>query len=514
MSNEIGTLANNVISFASHEKSKYWSDKNDIKPENILNNKSHKKYWFNCNKCFHDFEISLSHINEGKWCPFCNIKLCLNDDCKYCYEKSFASNEKSKFWDNQLNIDIKPRNITKSSGKSYYFNCEYGHQFLQKINYIHNGKWCKLCCNSKRLCKNETCEKCINASFINNEKTKYWNYELNNNLNPRNIFNNNNNKFWFFCELCNHNFQISPLHINEGKWCSYCYGDLLCGNSNIECNYCYEKSFASSDKSNFWITEKNNNLMPIQIRKNSGKKYWFKCNNCPHIFKKILSDITGSHWCPYCCISSSLFCDNKDNCNHCYEKSFASHEKSKYWNYELNLDINPKDITKYTPKKFYFNCDKCNKSFNSIIGNITKLNSWCPYCINKTEKKLYDKLSVIYPNLIHQYKVEWCKNKICLPFDFCIEEYKIIIELDGLQHFDQVSNWSSPEKNQERDKYKMKCANENNYSIIRILQEDVLYDTFDWFEEIKQTIKKIIDDKIKIIQNIFICKNNEYDIFK
>jgi hypothetical protein len=57
----------------------------------------------------------------------------------------------------------------------------------------------------------------------------------------------------------------------------------------------------------------------------------------------------------------------------------------------------------------------------------------------------------------------------------------------------------------------MKCANDNNYSVIRILQEDVFYDTFDWINEIKQAIQKIIDDKI--IQNIFICKNNEYDIF-
>ena len=57
----------------------------------------------------------------------------------------------------------------------------------------------------------------------------------------------------------------------------------------------------------------------------------------------------------------------------------------------------------------------------------------------------------------------------------------------------------------------MKCANENNYSVIRILQEDIWRNNFDWFSEIIQSIKKIIDEKN--IQNIFICKNNEYDIF-
>ena len=68
--------------------------------------------------------------------------------------------------------------------------------------------------------------------------------------------------------------------------------------------------------------------------------------------------------------------------------------------------------------------------------------------------------------LRQQYKVEWCKNKSYLPFDFVVEEFKIIIELVGLQHFEQVSNWISPEETQQNDKYKIKCANSNNFLVI------------------------------------------------
>jgi hypothetical protein len=57
----------------------------------------------------------------------------------------------------------------------------------------------------------------------------------------------------------------------------------------------------------------------------------------------------------------------------------------------------------------------------------------------------------------------------------------------------------------------MKCANENGYSIIRLLQEDVYSDKYDWLSEIKLNIKKI--KKEKIVQNIFLCKNNEYASF-
>ena len=61
----------------------------------------------------------------------------------------------------------------------------------------------------------------------------------------------------------------------------------------------------------------------------------------------------------------------------------------------------------------------------------------------------------------------------------------------------------------------MKCANKNGYSIIRIVQNDIYREKFDWFTVLIQNIQEIIDDGI--VQNIFICNNNEYvnyiDIF-
>ena len=88
---------------------------------------------------------------------------------------------------------------------------------------------------------------------------------------------------------------------------------------------------------------------------------------------------------------------------------------------------------------------------------------------------------------------------------------KIIIELDGLQHFEQVSNWQSPEDIHINDVYKMKCANENGHSVIRILQTDVFYDTYDWLKELSENIEKIkLEQRV---QNVYMCKDNEYIIF-
>ena len=134
----------------------------------------------------------------------------------------------------------------------------------------------------------------------------------------------------------------------------------------------------------------------------------------------------------------------------------------------------------------------------------------CPSCINKTEYKFFEKIKEFYPTIKKQYKVEWCKNKQRLPYDFAIEELKIIIELDGEQHFTQVSNWTSPKIQIEKDKFKTECANKNGFSVIRLLQDDVSKDKFDWLNEIQLNISKIIDGQK--IQNIFICKNSEYEL--
>ncbi len=133
----------------------------------------------------------------------------------------------------------------------------------------------------------------------------------------------------------------------------------------------------------------------------------------------------------------------------------------------------------------------------------------CPNCVNKTEGILFNKLIESYPNIIQQYKVDWCKNKTYLPFDFCIEEHKIIIELDGDQHFKQVSNWESPEKTQQNDMYKMSCANLNGYSVIRLLQDDVFSNKYDWASELIGNINLLIANEQT--NNIFMCKSNEYD---
>jgi Marseilleviridae restriction endonuclease len=280
--------------------------------------------------------------------------------------------------------------------------------------------------------------------------------------------------------------------------CPYCTNKLLCDNKN--CDICLQKSFAVSPKAKYW-SKKNNDIKPRDVFISTGKGYWFECDECSHKFKMRLDYIRRGNWCSYC--SNQKLCNN-DNCMGCFVKSFASSPKAEFWS--KKNEKTPREVFKCSGIKYFFNCDKCEREFDSSLDHITG-NKWCPFCINKTEGKLFSSLLQFYPQLKRSYKVNWCKKDRHLPFDFVLEDLKILIELDGPQHFKQVSNWQAPEKTQEIDKYKIKCANNNNFYLIRILQEDVFNDRYNWLEELKQNINKIKGNP----KNIYMCKNNEYN---
>ena len=420
--------------------------------------------------------------------------LCGDILCSFCFYKSFMSHEKSSFiltLDNLLLIKL-------NSLIKYNFICTVClHVFIQSpYEIVIRKSWCPYCSNPpKKLCDIENCTSCFNKSFASHEKSKY----LIDNVNPRFIFKGTGKKYNFRCNLCNHLFCkiIGSITVvtSRNSWCPYCSNPpkLLCEDNN--CNICFNKSFASHEKSKYLI----DNINPRFIFKSSCLKLNFKCDICEHNYNTSLNVATTQDiWCPYC--TTSKLCDD-NNCNLCFENSFASQENSKY----LIDDIDPRTIFKSSGYEYNFKCNTCKNEFKSAIYRITN-GSWCPICKNKTEKIMFKYLNNIYEITFHP-KFNWCKNKTYLPFDFLAKEYNLLIELDGNQHFIQVMDWKSPDENFKTDIYKMEMAIKNKYSIIRIRQHDFKFSNFNWKKLISKYIKKYDEPTI-----IFIAKN--IDIYK
>jgi very-short-patch-repair endonuclease len=428
----------------------------------------------------------------------CNKKnfICNKKHCDICFDKSFASIEYSK---NIVDKNIDTAHILKRCHDKYDFLCEICfHIYNISFNDITRGRRCSYC-HSRKLCDDENCKSCFDKSFASNEKSKFWNYQKNNNVSPREVFRNSKNKYIFDCENCKHDFESDLNSINNNQWCSYCGNKKLC--SNNDCELCFNKSFASHPLV-YKFSDKNI-IKPKEIFLRSNDKYIFNCEICNHEFNSRIADFkTDKLNCPYC--AKKVLCEN-NGCLFCFNNSFASHEKSVFFSNKNNIETNK--IFKKTHTKYIFNCNECNNEFISS-PEIISSGCWCPICKHKTEKILYKWLCEKYKkeNVKSQFVIEKNENK--LRYDFLIKDLNILIELDGNQHFIQIMNWTSPEYNLNNDINKINYALEKNYTIIHLLQMDVLKNINDWDKKLLNCIQKNETPQIIIIDNDNIYKNH------
>jgi len=529
-----------------------WSEKNVLKT-NEVTKYCNKKFWFDCDNCPHEFDSALSHISNDKWCPYCVKKLCGSGNCNYCLNKSFASYD-GKTKNGKLKVDCwsknnlsKPYEFSRGSGKICWFNCDNClHIFDISLNSINSGCWCQYCCiPSKKSCLEENCEYCFKKSFASfdgitkngNKIIDCWDKIKNGDIKPRHILKGSKGQYWFICDNynCKHSYKpqiVNIINNQSDSPCVYCTENSmnrqLCKEEN--CLQCYNNSFASFKvktkngilKVDCWNEEKNIlkkcekcinktkckkclknltiNVSPRDIFLSSNKYYWFTCDICLHNFDSKLGNITIlNRWCPYCCIPCKKLCPD-ENCSHCYQKSFASFDyKTK--NGKLKVDcwsdenaLKPREVIKYCNKKFWFNCDNCQKPFYSALSQIVGQITWCPNCIiYKGEEVIETTILSLNYKSNKQFKFNDCRNKLPLPFDNCITELNmyILIEHDGIQHFSlkkykgkgySIKDWLQRVK---RDLIKNAYIVPHNMILVRIS-----YNCIDQTEElIKQSIQ-------------------------
>jgi cytochrome b involved in lipid metabolism len=314
-------------------------------------------------------------------------------------------------------------------------------------------------------------------------RRKRWSEK--NKLSPRQVMRGSHKECWFDCDKCKHSFNSIPHSITRSKkpsWCSFCSKPpkQLCTDDN--CEMCFNNSLASFISPKLW--SKKNIKSPRQIFKHArSEKVWIICDRCPHEFDVIPEDLTGSNklcWCPFCSVPPKRLCE--DNCEACFNKSLASIIPLELWS-EKNLK-HPKHIFKHAQsEKVWIICNECSHEFDVIPGNLTsETPTWCPLCKNKTEKKLYGFLEKVFPAVIFHKRFDWCyseETKRQYEFDYYIESYDIIIELDGPQHFFKIMNWKGPELTRHNDILKMNLSLSHNISVLRLCQSEIYSSHFD-----------------------------------
>ena len=207
-------------SFASHSRSAEWADTNSRTARMTFLNQNATAD-FICKMCLHVLKISPCNAKLGHWCSYCaNQKLCEDEECQMCFDKSVASHPSSEFW--SAKNELKPRQVFKGGNARAWFNCICGHEFYVLVADItRNRSWCGYCSTPpKYLCNDVNCNACFAKSFASHPRATQW---LNTNTKtPRQSFLNQNEHVDFQCEKCSHIWRASPVNVNKGRWCPSC----------------------------------------------------------------------------------------------------------------------------------------------------------------------------------------------------------------------------------------------------------------------------------------------------
>ena len=241
----------------------------------------------------------------------------------------------------------------------------------------------------------------------------------------------------------------------------------------------------------YWDWDKNI-ISPYDILKCSHKKVWIKCQNKKYheSYEVACNHFTHGSRCPYCHHYHGLV-------NYFDSLGFLYHDIAKMIVEDRRNNLTYEDTYKIVPlseKKYYYKCLKCGKYSSKKIqlSSLVKNTTSCRYCsdgISIPNKFMGNILKQLNEEFITELSSKEFSGKNYFYYDFYLPKHKMIIEMNGLQHYEECSlTKRSLFEEQWNDLFKYKCAKNHvdNYIVI-----DCRYSTSEWLKE--NIIKELSD---------------------
>lgn len=209
----------------------------------------------------------------------------------------------------------------------------------------------------------------------------------------------------------------------------------------------------------------DNKIKPEEVTSGSHEKILWM-GKCGHKWLALINNRTRKKPsnCPYC---SKRLVDDTNSLLSCYPEIASEWHKTK------NSTSPDKVICSSHKKAFWLG--KCGHEWECNIATRTRKTrpTGCPFCgKSKGEMAIESYLKKNQINFDYQKRFFDCRDKKPLPFDFFIEHSKILIEFQGIQHFEPV-DFGGESKYEfkritKRDKIKKNWCKKNEYKLIAI----------------------------------------------
>ena len=246
---------------------------------------------------------------------------------------------------------------------------------------------------------------------------------------------------------------------------------------------------------NQWHPSLNGDLTPKDISAHSHKKVWWQCLKGHEWESKVQSRTNRNGGCPYC---SGHYVAPENSLAYLFPKI------SKEWHPIKNGNFQPKDVTKSSGKKVWWQCLKGHE-WEASISKRTRIDNptGCPKCSNQSsapEVRILSELESVFDKVVSREKINNQEIDIFLP------DFLLGIEYDGSFYHERKEN---------RDLEKNKLLKQKGITLIRIREKplkridprDIIINRREIKkEDINQLLRSLIQNKLitedKILKNI------------
>ena len=430
----------NDLSTLYPEIAKEWHPiKNSTHAPKNISLGSHKKIWWQCQKCNHEWKISVrQRIKTKSGCPKCSGKLLVLGTNDLATTHPEIANE----WDYEKNYPLTPKEVKANSKKKVWWKCINRNHTWQTVirERAIVGKGCPKCSSGKQTSFPEQATffyiKQLYPDAINRYKAEFLgkmeldifipsiNYAIEYDGEPWHKGNKKEAEKRKYIKCHNKNIKlirirekISPLGLN---FADYEYNtDKMHKTKNLEniirtvlshldfsCKVLKHPidvnierdrikildMYKSKQKRNSlaithpeiakeWHPTKNGDLTPNKFMKSSGYKAWWKCSKCGHDWRTSINHrVASKSGCPKCRGTIAIPGVND---------LLTTHPKiAKEWHPTKNGKIKLTGVKSGSHKVVWWKCSKCGHEFKSEIRKYVE-NHKCSNCERKKSKQLY-----------------------------------------------------------------------------------------------------------------------------
>lgn len=418
-SEESGRRARLAQEFAAHLNKDVSFE--ELKPH------SHRRVWWRCGTCGHEWQNTVDNRSSGSNCPACAGRVVTASNCLAARRSDVAMR-----WDYEKNGDLTPRDVAVQSHRKAYFRCQAGHSYARPIYHMVNRGGCKYCAGQAAT----TFE---NLAARRRDLAAEWHPTKNGHLGPDGVTERSSRRVWWMCKK-GHEWQTTPdKRTSRGDGCPFCWTpasrlqirvytelnaifggaafDALVAGKHIDVWF-PALAIAVEVDGEFWHRSRlrQDEAKYCAIRDAGIRLIRLRDVRLPEVGADVtISYASAIHRAhieqlalAICDEASSVAASTRAAVDEylrgeeyvataefqrlCVKRTkppkkrslaFHSPHIAREWDYEANAPLKPTDVYAKAYHSAWFRCRTCGSSYATRISHRTDSGSGCPYCAGK-----------------------------------------------------------------------------------------------------------------------------------